>query len=284
MRIRALVVLMLALSLASCATTPITGRSRLKPLIPLEIELQLGVDAYAEAKSMSELISSGLAFEMVQLIGQRIAVAAEQMIPEPTSAFDWEFILIDEPETANAWALPGGKTAVYTGLLPITRDENGFAVIMGHEIAHAVLQHGLERITQSLLLEGTLGLASMALGDMSASERDATLQALSGLSSIGIALPFSRLHESEADEVGLYFAAAAGYDPRAAIGFWERMVDSNGDGAPPEILSTHPSHDTRIADLQRWMPTALELYRAGDKELATCSRRLLRSEKRNCET
>ena len=268
MRIRALVVLMLALSLASCATTPITGRSRLRSLIPLETELQLGVDVYAEAKSISELITSGLAFEMVQLIGQRVAVAAEQMIPEPTAAFDWEFILIDESETVNAWALPGGKTAVFTGLLPIAQDENGLAAIMGHEIAHAVLQHGIERMTQQTLLEGALGLASVALGDMSASERDATLQALSGLSSIGIALPFSRTHESEADEVGLYYAAAAGYDPRAAIGVWERMADNSGDGAPPEILSTHPSHDTRIADLQQWMPTALEFYRSGDKELA----------------
>ena len=266
MRIRALVVLMLAL--ASCATTPITERRRLRSPIPLETELQLGVDAYAEAKSMSELITSGLAFEMVQLIGQRVAVAAEQMIPEPTSAFDWEFILIDESETVNAWALPGGKTAVFTGLLTIAQDENGLAAIIGHEIAHAVLQHGIERMTQQTLLEGALGLASVALGDMSASERDATLQALSGLSSIGIALPFSRTHESEADEVGLYFAAAAGYDPRAAIGVWERMADNSGDGAPPEILSTHPSHDTRIADLQQWMPTALEFYRSGDKELA----------------
>jgi hypothetical protein len=237
MQIRALVVLMLAL--ASCVTIPITGRSRLRSPIPLETELQLGVDAYAEAKSMSELITSGLAFETVQLIGQRVAVAAEQMIPEPTSAFDWEFILI-------------------------AQDENGLAAIIGHEIAHAVLQHGIERMTQQTLLEGALGLASVALGDMSASERDATLQALSGLSSIGIALPFSRTHESEADEVGLYFAAAAGYDPRAAIGVWERMADNSGDGAPPEILSTHPSHDTRIADLQQWMPTALELYRSGN--------------------
>ena len=262
MQIRALVVLMLAL--ASCVTIPITGRSRLRSPIPLETELQLGVDAYAEAKSMSELITSGLAFETVQLIGQRVAVAAEQMIPEPTSAFDWEFILIDESETVNAWALPGGKTAVFTGLLRITQDENGLAAIIGHEIAHAVLQHGIERMTQQVLLGGALGLASVALGDMSASERDATLQALSGLSSIGIALPFSRTHESEADEVGLYFAAAAGYDPRAAIGVWERMADNSGDGAPPEILSTHPSDDTRIADLQEWMPTALELYRSGN--------------------
>ena len=262
MRGRTLVVLMLGLSLTSCATTPITGRNRLQSLIPLEIELQLGADAYAEAKSMSELITSGFAFETLQLIGQRVAIAAEQMIPEPTSAFDWEFILINQSYTANAWALPGGKTAVLTGLLPIVQDEDGLAAIMGHEIAHAVLQHGIERMTQQALLDGALELTSVALGDMSESDRDATLQALSGLSSIGVALPFSRTHESEADEVGLYFAAAAGYDPRAAIHVWERMAENTGDDAPPEILSTHPSHDTRIADLQQWMPAALEIYRS----------------------
>ena len=258
---RPLIVLMLSLLLASCATTPITGRGRLQPLIPLEVELQLGADAYAEEKSISELITSGSAFETLQLIGQRIAIAAEQMIPEPTSAFDWEFILINQ-SSANAWALPGGKTAVFTGLLPILQDEDGLAAIMGHEVAHAVLQHGIERMTQQALLDGALELTSMALGDMSESDRDATLQALSGLSSIGVALPFSRTHESEADEVGLYFAAEAGYDPRAAIRVWERMAESSGNNAPPEILSTHPSHDTRIVDLQEWMPAALEIYRS----------------------
>ncbi len=260
MRIRALVVLMLVLSLASCATTPITERRRLRSPIPLQTELQLGVDAYTEAKSASKLITSGPDFEMVQRIGQRVAVVAEQMIPEPTSAFEWEFILIDEPETVNAWALPGGKTAVFTGMLPITQDEDGLAAVIGHEIAHAVLQHGIERMTQQVLLQGTLGLASVVLGDMTASQRDATLQALSGISSIGIALPFSRVHESEADEVGLYFTATAGYDPRAAIGLWERMAENSGGSAPPEILSTHPSHSTRISDFQQWMPTALEFY------------------------
>ena len=260
MRIRTLAVLMLALSLTSCATTPITGRSRLRSPIPLQTELQLGVDAYTEAKSASKLITSGPDFEMVQRIGQRVAVVAEQMIPEPTSAFDWEFILIDQPETANAWVLPGGKTAVFTGLLPITQDEEGLAAVMGHEIAHAVLQHGVERMIQQDLLQVTLGLASVVLGDMTGPQYDATLQALSGLSSIGIALPFSRTHESEADEVGLYFLAAAGYDPYAAIGLWERMAKSSDGIALPEILSTHPSHGTRIADLQQWMPTALEFY------------------------
>ena len=258
---RSLMVLMLSLLLASCVTTPITGRGRLQPLIPLEAELQLGADAYAEAKSLSELITSGSAFETLQLIGQRIAIAAEQMIPDPTSAFDWEFILINQ-SSANAWALPGGKTAVFTGLLPILQDEDGLAAIMGHEVAHAVLQHGIERMTQQALLDGALELTSMALGDMSESDRDATLQALSGLGSIGVALPFSRTHESEADEVGLYFAAAAGYDPRAATRVWERMAENTGNNAPPEILSTHPSHDTRIADLQEWMPAALEIYRS----------------------
>ncbi len=253
--------LLLALGLAACTSTPITGRSRLISAVPLTTELQLGVDAYSEAKSTSKLITSGPDFEMVQRIGQRVAVVAEQMVPEPTSAFEWEFILIDEPETANAWALPGGKTAVYTGLLPITQDEDGLAAVMGHEIAHAVLRHGTERMTQQVALQGFLGVASLGLGDMTASQRDVTMQALSGLGSLGVALPFSRAHESEADEVGLYFAAGAGYDPRAAIGLWERMAANAGGSSPPELLSTHPSHGTRIADLKAWMPTALDIYR-----------------------
>lgn len=247
--------------ISACASTPITGRSRLPMMLPLSTELQLGMDAYAEAKSTENLITSGPDYEMVQRIGERVAVVANEMIPDPAQQFEWEFILIDDPQMANAWALPGGKTAVYTGLLPITQDEDGLAAVMGHEIAHAVLRHGGERMqTQGLLSLGLAGV-SIGLGDMDPGSKQATMEALGMASSVGLALPFSRAHESEADEVGLYFAAGAGYDPRAAIGLWERMAARSGGEAPPELLSTHPSHSTRIQDLQMWMPAALDIYR-----------------------
>lgn len=257
---RTFAALALALLVSACASTPITGRSRLPLALPLSTELQLGMDAYAEAKSTEKLITSGPQYEMVQRIGRRVAESAEEMIPDPAAQFEWEFILIDDPQMANAWALPGGKTAVYTGLLPITQTEDGLAAVMGHEIAHAVLRHGGERMqTQGLLALGLTGV-SAGLGDMDPSNKQATLELLGMATDVGLALPFSRAHESEADEVGLYLAADAGYDPRAAIGLWERMAENAGAGAPPEILSTHPSHGTRIADLKQWMPTAMDIY------------------------
>jgi predicted Zn-dependent protease len=182
------------------------------------------------------------------------------MYPDPSREFTWEIVLIDEPNTVNAWCLPGGKMAVYTGLLPVTRDEQSLAVVVGHEVAHAVARHGGERMSQGLVLDVTLTYAGSRMEDMPADKRDGILQALSGVGAVGVILPFSRMHESEADEIGLMLAADATYDPRAAIGLWERMAASGTGTKPPEFLSTHPSEATRIARLQEAMPTALDLY------------------------
>ena len=246
------------LAVPSCRTVPGTGRSQFN-IMPLGQELALGAQAYQETLGQVNVVERGPEAEMVRRIGERIANTANEMYPDPAKQFEWSIVLIDEPDTANAWCMPGGKMAVYTGLLPITQDEDSLAAVVGHEVAHAIARHGGERISQNLLFQGGLLAAGVALSDMEAGKRDLVLQSLAGVGTVGVILPFSRSHESEADEIGLYLAAAAGYDPRAAIGLWERMGAAH-QGGPPEFLSTHPSESTRISGLQAIMPKALELY------------------------
>ncbi len=242
----------------ACSTVPITGRSQLS-LNSLESEMSLGYEAWDATLADAKLVTSGPEYEMVQRIGLRVAAAAKEIAPDPADKFDWEFVLIDDATTANAWALPGGKCAVYTGLLPITEDENGLAIVMGHEVAHAIARHGGERMSQEMAFGGAVLVAGLSMNDMDSGDRNLALAALTGVGTVGIMLPFSRSHESEADHIGLIFAAKAGYDPRASIGLWERM-GAMGGAAPPEFLSTHPSSATRIEQLQEWMPEAMEYY------------------------
>jgi predicted Zn-dependent protease len=253
-----------SVALAACQTVPGTGRKQ-TVWVPLSMEMGLGASGYQQTLAEAKTITSGPDYEMVKRVGERIAVAAKRIYPDPANEFEWEIVLIDEPKTVNAWCMPGGKMAVYTGLLPITQDEDSLAVVVGHEVAHAVARHGGERMTHELMLQGALLGASASMDDMEAGDRDLVLQALVGVGTVGAILPFSRSHESEADELGLYLAADAGYDPHAAIGLWERMAAASQGNAPPEFLSTHPSESTRIERLKSHMPKAEWYYSEAKK-------------------
>jgi predicted Zn-dependent protease len=247
-----LVVLLLPI-LAGCSTVPITGRKSFN-LIPEGQELALGVESYQQVLAQSDIVKSGSDVEMVRRVGRRIA----QISHEP--GYEWEFNLIREDKTANAFCLPGGKVAVYTGILPITKTEEGLAVVMAHEIAHAIARHGGERMTDQLAFQvGGMGLSAL-LEKKSPMVQQVVLSAYGVGGQVGVLLPFSRSQESEADHIGLVYMAKAGYDPRSAVPFWKRMAAGSG-GQPPEWLSTHPAHETRIAQLEKWMPEALQYYK-----------------------
>jgi len=247
--------------LTACAEVPGTHRKQMM-WVPISMDLSLGDEGYKTTLAESKLITSGPDYEMVQRVGERIGAAAVRLYPERASQFKWEIVLIDDPKTVNAWCMPGGKMAVYSGLLPITQDEDSLAVVVGHEVSHAVARHGAERMSQTLALDAGLMAASASMSDMDAQKRDNIMLALVGVSTLGAILPYSRKHESEADELGVYIAGDAGYDPRAAIGLWERMEADSKGSAPPEFLSTHPSSASRIEHLQEVMPQALAYYEA----------------------
>ena len=234
---------------------PVTGRSQLVD-ISREQEVALGLQSYQEILSQSDVVSSGADVALVREIGNRLVAAARARGIDP--GYDWEFNVI-RSEQANAFALPGGKVAVYTGLLPVAANVNGLSAIMGHEIAHAIARHGAERMAyQKLVRLGTLA-ASFALGDMSYESQRMVMGALGVGSQYGVLLPFSRSHESEADRIGLLLLADACYDPREAPALWERMAAAGGGRAPAEFASTHPSPDTRIRQFKEWMPEALAI-------------------------
>ncbi|GAK56894.1 peptidase, M48 family [Candidatus Vecturithrix granuli] len=248
--------------ITSCATVPVTGRSQLS-LIPSDSLLSMSFQQYSEFLQENKLSSNTQQTQMVKRVGTRIQSAVEQYFQQQNMSqelrnYQWEFNLV-ESEDVNAWCMPGGKVVVYTGILPITQDETGLAVVMGHEIAHAIAQHGNERMSQGLLLE----LGGMALSEALRSRPQKTQQlwmTAFGLGAqVGAILPYSRLHETEADRLGLIFMAMAGYDPRAAVDFWQRMAQAGGAGVP-EFLSTHPSDTTRIRNIQNFIPEALQYY------------------------
>jgi metalloendopeptidase OMA1, mitochondrial len=242
------------LLLAACATVPVTGRKSLR-LVPEGQELALGEQSYQEILKTAKLSPDAAANAMLRRVGERIAKVSDR------KDFKWEYSLIDDPKTVNAFCLPGGKVAFYTGILPVTQTEAGMAVVMGHEVAHAIAKHGAERISQQMLL--SVGEVSLAVA-MREKPRETQSMALAayGLGSVvGVALPFGRSQESEADHIGLIYMARAGYDPREAVTFWQRMSKSGeGHSQPPEFLSTHPNHDRRIRDLEKWMPEAVAEY------------------------
>ena len=247
------------LLLVGCATAPYTGRSQLL-LVSEGQEVGVGQEAYRHILRDSVLSNNAEAERIVRKVGERIARAANK--PE----YQWEFRVIDDPETANAFAVPGGKVAVYTGIFPVARDEAGLAVILGHEIAHALLRHPGERMSQEMLLQlGGLGLAG-ALGS-NPQLAGQVLQAYGLGANVGVILPFGRSQESEADHVGLILMAKAGYDPRVALEMWERMERNERRGGPPEYLSTHPSYETRTQQLKAWMPEALSFYQPSNSRV-----------------
>lgn len=213
-------------------------------------EAQLGAAAYRETLSKARLPRDPAVTAVVHRVGERIARAADK------PGYDWQFTVVDDPRQANAFALPGGKVAVYTGLFPVAQDEAGLAVVMGHEVAHALARHGAERMSQAGLLQlGAIGLAA-GLGGASPMTRDTIFQAYGLGSQVGILMPFGRSQEAEADRIGLILMAKAGYDPAAAIGLWQRMEKQANGQAPPEFLSTHPSYHTRQRNIESWLPEA----------------------------
>ncbi len=244
------------IAVAGCASNPYTSRSQLL-MVSEDREISMGERAWTDILKDPNVVISRDRAEVaaVQRVAERIIAAAKQSrYAGRATSFDWEVGVIKADDTKNAWALPGGKIAIYTGIFPAAFTESGLAVIMGHEVVHALARHGAERLSQRLAANLGLGVASAALGMDPATTRLANL-ALTG----GVILPFSRSHESEADHIGLLLAAEAGYDPREAVRVWERMAELSDNG-PPEFLSTHPAHDTRIANLKRWMPAAVAIY------------------------
>ncbi len=255
-------VIITGLILYACASVPITGRQQLNLVSNAEI-IPIVAEQYDSIIQNSRLSSDAQQTAMVREVGRKIQNAVEQYMAQHNASdelegFEWEFNLIDDPETVNAWCMPGGKVAFYTGIMPICKDEAGVAVVMGHEVAHAIANHGRERMSQAMVANGLLGTFAGALGQNPGLTKQLLLQAVGIGAQVGM-LKFSRQHESEADRIGLIFMAMAGYNPEEAPKFWERM-SSSGGGEPPEWLSTHPSHATRIKDLNDAIPEAMKYY------------------------
>lgn len=253
---------LLTLFLVSCSKVPITGRRQLN-MLPESQLMSMSLTQYQSFLQQNKTVTSGANAEMVKRVGNKIAKQVESYLKKHGQGkrikdYKWEFNLVDD-NTVNAWCMPGGKVVFYTGILPITKDETGLAVVMGHEIAHAIARHGNERMSQGLLVQaGGLGL-SVALSEKPQLTKDLLLQSYGVGGTLGI-LKFSRMHESEADKMGLIFMAMAGYDPNEAVNFWQRMSEQGGQ-KPPEFMSTHPHDDTRIADIKAYLPEALKHYK-----------------------
>lgn len=255
--------LILLILLAACATVPITGRRSLN-LVPAETINSMSFQQYSDFISNHKLSDDVEQTAMVKRVGQGIQNAVETYfvrnnLSHQLKDYQWEFNLVED-SLVNAWCMPGGKVVVYTGILPVTQDETGLAVVVGHEIAHAVANHGNERMSQGLLVQmGGMAL-SAALKEKPEQTRALFMTAFGVGASVGVLLPYSRLHESEADRLGLIFMAMAGYDPNTSVDFWQRM-SAGKEGAPPEFLSTHPSDETRIEDIRKHIPEAMEYYK-----------------------
>lgn len=249
--------------IVACSTVPLTNRSQFN-IIPDSEMLAMSFSQYDAFLKENKLSTNQLQTQMVKSVGKNIESAVTKYMYDNNYAnlldgFEWEFNLV-ENDLVNAWCMPGGKVVVYTGILPITKNETGLAVVMGHEIAHAIAEHGGERMSQELIRQAGGVALSVALKDNPQQTRDYWLAAYGLGSEVGVILPFSRLHESEADHLGLIFMAMAGYDPQEAPKFWDRMSKAGGGQKPPEFLSTHPSDETRISNLNKWMPEAMKYY------------------------
>ena len=249
--------------LGSCTTVPITNRQSLQ-MVPDSELMALSLQQYRQVLKESRLSTDQKKVAMVRKVGMKLARASEDFLREvgmedSLSYFQWDFNLIEDDKMVNAWVMPGGKAAVYTGILPYTRDETGLAVVLGHEVAHAIAGHGNERMSQALLAQmGGMAL-SAALSSQPGETRTLAMAAFGAGASIGVLLPYSRLHESEADRIGLTLMARCGYDPRAAVPFWERMGRAS-QSRPPEFLSTHPAPDTRIENIKKYIPEAMPYF------------------------
>lgn len=250
--------------LGGCGKVPLTDRQQL--IIVSDSDIQaLGSQQYTEILAQSKLVKDTADYQRVVRVGSRIAGAVDdfvrsQGLSQSVLGYQWEFSLIDDDNTRNAFCLPGGKIAVYTGILPVTRDDAGLAVVLSHEIAHALAKHGEERLSQILLVQYGGAKLSEAIQNQPAETQKNALLAFGIGADVGVLLPYSRLQESEADRIGLTIMAYAGYDPREALNFWARM-ETLETARPPEFLSTHPLSSGRINDLKAEMPEALKYFR-----------------------
>jgi predicted Zn-dependent protease len=259
-------ILLFVLITWSCTKVPITGRRQLTGVIGSDQVIGMSTNAYKQVLDSIPLSENQEQVAMIKRVGTKIQTAVEKYLNDTGNGsllegFNWEFNLIDNDSTVNAWAMPGGKVAFYTGILPICKDDLGVAVVMGHEVAHAVAKHGQERMSQSYVKQVGFSIGAIALGQNPTMSQKYAFQAVGLVTDLGL-LKYSRTHESEADELGLTFMAIAGYDPSEAPKFWERMSAGSGGQAPPEFLSTHPSHETRISRLNAALPKAMEYYEA----------------------
>jgi len=256
--------LMLFFFTVSCSRVPVTGRNQLS-IIPASQMMSMSYQQYDQFLTENKISTNKTQTAMIKNVGSKIQKAVEQYFKEKNlsehlNGYSWEFNLVESNEV-NAWCMPGGKVVFYTGILPVCANDLGVAVVMGHEIAHAIAEHGGERMSQGLLTQlGGMGLA-LALENKPKETQELWMTAFGLGAQLGVMLPFSRLHESEADHLGLIFMAMAGYNPQEAVAFWRRMAAKKNGAAPPEFLSTHPSDETRIKDLQALMPDALKYYK-----------------------
>lgn len=255
--------LILLTFILSCSKVPITGRKQFN-IIPDGQLYTMSFNQYDEFLKDAKKSSSKEQTDLVKKVGQKMKAAVEKFMAEKKLSsqlkdYKWEFNLVEDKQ-ANAWCMPGGKVLVYTGILPITKDENGLAVVMGHEIAHAIAEHGAERMSQSLVQQMGGVALNVALESKSAQTKQLWNTVYGVGTQVGVMLPFSRTHESEADQLGLIFMAIAGYNPNSAVDFWKRMSQNNSQSVP-EIFSTHPSDNTRIEDIKKHLPEAMKYYK-----------------------
>lgn len=240
-----------------CSSEKITNEAGRTARVGLssEQEEMLGVQSYRQILSQVQTIDSGREYELVRDVAMRLA----NVVGKEARGYKWDVSLVRGSDI-NAFCLPGGKIVVYTGILPVAKNEAGLATVMGHEMAHATARHGSERLLRQRATQTLLTGVQFSMGDMSYEQQRAVMAALGAGAQVGFILPFSRDHESEADAIGLIYMARAGYDPREAVAFWERMTEASRGNQPPEFMSTHPSHGTRIERLKAAIPKALEEY------------------------
>lgn len=249
---------------AEKVTNPETGRTA-RVGMSTQQEQALGLQSYQQVLSQSEVVPSGPDHDLVVRVARRLIAA----VGPAGDNMNWQVSLVRSDEV-NAFCLPGGEIVVYTGILPYTQNEAALAAVLGHEMGHAIARHGAQRMLRTSLAQTVMAGAQFSFTDMDPRQRQMVLAALGAGAQYGFVLPFSRQHESEADEMGLFYMARAGYDPREAIAFWQRMEKSGGS-QPPEFLSTHPAHETRIQRLEALMPKALQEYAAAEKPAGTRS-------------
>jgi predicted Zn-dependent protease len=247
----------------ACQKNPVTGRKSLDLVSASEMQ-SMSYSEYGTFLSTHKLSTNADQSAMVTRVGTRIQKAVEKYMADNgkssmLNGFKWEFHLVEDP-TVNAWCMPGGKVVVYTGIMPVVGNETGLAVVLGHEIAHAIANHGAERMSQGMVQQMGGVALSVAMSSKPAETRALFSQAYNAGTEVAVMLPYSRLHESEADHMGLIFMSMAGYNPDEAVTFWQRMKDASGGKAPNELMSTHPSDDRRISDIKKWLPEVKQKY------------------------